>query len=528
MVYRLKKYIRILLIILSVCQIVIILAICLCIRAYEYHHITRQAFSRRMILASVLDGIRSETPLDDDGNIRNIRVGIANTDFTSLFHEQVIISGKDLCLYRCESNEYACGNDNISMLDKSLFSMNGNNDTLVFDRDNVKTNDLYKITSSDMICIESILRKGKAPVYEGSIYIYMIDEGIIICNELDLETYLYYVVPSEMPPGYSYEALKAQAVCARSFAINQMEKSQYKQYGIDLVDNTNSQMYNNCGTDESIIKAVDDTKGEVLIKGNSIITAYYYATSCGMSAIPKDIWGGDDIDAYAYGLFSKGGSVLKVDFSKEDDFKEFIDNTSLKRESVTGNTVSEHIRTYETGKPMYRWSCEADVDTMSAAFICNYDRLYYNNRDKIKTMEQSYEIGGKKLLSGKISDIKVTKRGNTGVVMQIMVTIGDSKIIISGCELIRSILSTNAYSLRMNNDSVQNFKIIPSGFYYPVISDDKIIFKGGGYGHGVGMSQDGADEMGGDGYTYKKILKIYYPGTDLADDKTFLNKVLTY
>ena len=63
-------------------------------------------------------------------------------------------------------------------------------------------------------------------------------DGYVLVNELPIETYLRYVLPSEMPTYFSYEALKAQAVCARTFAYKQMRQNAYAEYGANLDDST--------------------------------------------------------------------------------------------------------------------------------------------------------------------------------------------------------------------------------------------------------------------------------------------------
>ena len=117
----------------------------------------------------------------------------------------------------------------------------------------------------------SIQRSYGSPKYHGVLEIAAKETGLTVINEVNMEQYLYAVVPSEMPISYGEEALKVQAVCARSFAYHQMSSSNYQEYGADLEDSVNSQVYNNVAESEESIAAVDATKGQILLYDNNII-----------------------------------------------------------------------------------------------------------------------------------------------------------------------------------------------------------------------------------------------------------------
>ena len=113
---------------------------------------------------------------------------------------------------------------------------------------------------------------------------------MILVNELPLEEYLYAVVPSEMPASYELEALKAQAVCARSYAYNQTQGLSYPEYNAHVDDSTSFQVYGNSKEQESAVRAVDETRGQKLWYQNQVVTAYYYSTSCGKTT-GIEAWG---------------------------------------------------------------------------------------------------------------------------------------------------------------------------------------------------------------------------------------------
>ena len=83
-------------------------------------------------------------------------------------------------------------------------------------------------------------------------------------NDLFLEDYLTKVVPSEMPPSYEKEALKAQAVCARTYAYRQIQGNTYSQYGAHVDDSTNFQVYNNTSANDKSTQTVKETYGKML------------------------------------------------------------------------------------------------------------------------------------------------------------------------------------------------------------------------------------------------------------------------
>ena len=88
----------------------------------------------------------------------------------------------------------------------------------------------------EAITATSIQRGHGTPDYEGTLEIWPVEEGFILINELPLETYLNYVVPSEMPSGYTQEALKAQAVCARTYAYKHLQTYGYPEYRAHVDD----------------------------------------------------------------------------------------------------------------------------------------------------------------------------------------------------------------------------------------------------------------------------------------------------
>ncbi|MBR6723514.1 SpoIID/LytB domain-containing protein [bacterium] len=130
----------------------------------------------------------------------------------------------------------------------------------------------------------------KGKWYRGILMIKNIEGKLTVINDIDLESYLKGVVPVEMSPSWEYEALKAQSIAARSFALANLGKQ--SRNGYDLKDNTEDQAYGGASSETKITtKAVEETDGLVLTYDMKIISAYYFASAGGMTN--TSIWGSD-------------------------------------------------------------------------------------------------------------------------------------------------------------------------------------------------------------------------------------------
>ena len=109
-------------------------------------------------------------------------------------------------------------------------------------------------------------------------------------NEVGMEDYLLQVLPSEMPESFGLEALKAQAVAARTYALNDYFHSRFKKEGFHVIDDTRSQMYNNVDENPTSTKAIKETYGQVMLYEGKPIDAKYYSTSSGYGAAAHNIW----------------------------------------------------------------------------------------------------------------------------------------------------------------------------------------------------------------------------------------------
>ncbi len=135
--------------------------------------------------------------------------------------------------------------------------------------------------------------KGKLLVrgihYAGDIEVYKGTTGIYMINRLPVEEYVKSVVMAEVAGGWDYEALKAQAVIVRTYAINHILKNSDSLY--HLTSSTLHQMYKGNYFNDSVSKAVDDTNGEILTYDGKPIISYYHSTSGGKTELPEEVFG---------------------------------------------------------------------------------------------------------------------------------------------------------------------------------------------------------------------------------------------
>jgi len=145
------------------------------------------------------------------------------------------------------------------------------------------------IKASQGLNLVSLTANGTTASYRGDMEIRPLSGGLTVINELSMEEYLYGVVPSEMPSSWPAEALKAQVVAARTYAVSQL--GSYGTYGFDLLATQQNQVYRGyIAENESTGKAVDETRGQVLTYNGEIIRAFFHSSSGGYVECCQDVW----------------------------------------------------------------------------------------------------------------------------------------------------------------------------------------------------------------------------------------------
>lgn len=348
--------------------------------------------------------------------------------------------------------------------------------------------------------------------YRGAIECYKTPEGMVLVNELPLEEYLYSVVPSEMPASYPQESLKAQAVCARTYAYRFILHAGLPQLGAHVDDTTAYQVYHNCAENAATTTAVKDTAGIILDYEGEPAQNYYYSTSCGVGT-DAGIWKSGDGQSvpYIHGARlcraeeKENGSVEKL--QEEDQFRKFI--------------TASHEEDLESEEPWYRWKYTVDkLDT--DALLTRLQARYAASPESVLTMTKGgYFVSEPIERIGKIKQLSIEKRGTGGVVDELLIVTKEGTYKVISEYNIRSVLcDKETRVVRQDGSSVAVSSLLPSGFFVidAFKNKDYVVgytLIGGGYGHGVGMSQNGAKALGKEGYTYSQILQTFFPECEL-------------
>ena len=257
-------------------------------------------------------------------------------------------------------------------------------------------------TEGGKITFTNLNRAGGAPSYRGTIELLRTDTGILVVNELSIDEYLYSVLPSEMPVSYGVEALKVQAVCARSYAYMQVMSNGLAKLGAHVDDSTSYQVYNNTPETAESIEAVNLTAGQVLTYEGDIVPAYYFSTSAGYTANGDEVWLGMKTVPYLQGkLQTTEGTELgeQSDLSNEENFSNFINNQDLV--------------TFDSSFPWYRWNVTIAASDIKSSIENAIAKRYEVNPSLILTKGESGEYECKPItVIGKIKSIKVAQRSS--------------------------------------------------------------------------------------------------------------------
>lgn len=328
--------------------------------------------------------------------------------------------------------------------------------------------DRVKITSK-----AGYLQVGRS-TYAGSITVKPNAYGsYTVINQVPLETYLRGVVPHEIGPGAPQTAIEAQAILARTYALRNTHR--FKIDGYHLCADTHCQVYKGLSTTPQTDAAIEQTKNQVLTYNNDLIDAVYSSTNGGVSAAFEDIWDGDP-RPYLRSVPDITGATLSLDLRDPEIFRQFL----AQREGYNEVGISK----------LFRWEKKVSLIDLTQLFKSNQKYLGL----PLPTWDQ---IDGLKILSravsGRVQSLQIDLRTPDGI-----------------------------HVLTLEKDQIRLvFQTLLSTMFdiEPILQGDQLwgySFKGGGFGHGVGMSQYGSYGLSRKGYTTSQILNFYYPGTQLA------------
>lgn len=329
--------------------------------------------------------------------------------------------------------------------------------------------------------------------YRGYIRLFINDGELIVINHVYLEDYLYGVVPREMSYTSPMEALKAQAVASRSFAMHNINK--HAQEGFNLCDTTHCQAYAGYIYERSSTnQAVDETMGVLIYYEGEVIEAIYHSTSSGYTEDSSNVW---------------GGSIPYLK-SVEDHFS--LDSPhnnwsfSIKLSDLNEKIIGAGINIGELQNIEI-------IETTSTNKVKNV-KLIGSLGEEIITGERFRNIIGTTTLKSAWFRIKDSTSNTVNYAYVLDGNSLEPKVIdISKAQIIdgnnRRTVTRSAVVRATGNDRIRNFQ------QSSLISGEELVIEGSGYGHGVGMSQYGAKKMAEYGYTFEEILKYYYTGVDV-------------
>lgn len=319
-------------------------------------------------------------------------------------------------------------------------------------------------TSSDnRITVGEIEYRGKAEALPDA------SGAFSIVNIVKVEDYLRSVVPREMPSGSHIEALKSQAIVARTYLLN--NRSRHQEDGFELCGTTDCQVYGGVKAEvASTDKAVRGTRGMVVSFKGRIANALFFSTCGGRTANYNDIWTGD---APPY-LVSVNDGADSGDSSLSDD-----QSISTFLGDLSGSCKNAKV---------YRWEVKKEKSEMQAILD--------------ETIPQFTNHPG--LQIGELQNITVTDRGESGRVLKIDISTstGDFTFERDTIRWVLGKLKSTMFTVELMHDENDG--------------NDYFIFRGGGWGHSVGMCQMGAMQLAKSGMSFKEILKHYYPGSSIS------------
>lgn len=290
-------------------------------------------------------------------------------------------------------------------------------------------------------------------------------------ENIPFEDYLKGVVPNEMPASWHVEALKAQAVAARTYSV--------KSIGKVVPDTTAFQVYGGYNWYTNSTKAVDATKGKVLKYNNQLISATYYSSNGGYTEASEEVW----------------GNALPYLVAKQDT-KDPVNAWTLKlSKKQLGTTLT-------ASKAASEWSKAKEANAADLAGLKSW--LLKNKETAASDMRiasiSSLTFSGKtKGQRAKTVSIKLNYhlKNKTGTY-----TVNKSTTASMKMTEFRTVMG--ATKVKSTFASVKN-------------NTNDFTISGKGYGHGIGMSQYGAKARAESGNSYSSILSFYYPGTKLTN-----------
>jgi len=461
--------------------------------------------------------IVEEIIIDGEAIFSRMRVAIRKTisnisDINTLYHDSV-----DIYVSSNTTIQTYDGKQKFDVKANTTVSIQTNGEKIYFYNGKV----LY-ITDKRLIINESneplritSISRGSSCYYEGNLEISLVDGRILVTNDLLMEDYLKKVVPSEMPSSWNKEALKSQAVAARTYAYREIYNKKYLEYGYIVDDSESSQVYNNSNEQESTNQAILETKGITMFCENEPIIAYYYSSSSGLCGAGKEVWIENKvIDDIPY---LQGGNTTdyNIDTKSEESLLTFFKTINMY--SPSGSSSN------------FRWLVTMTKEQLRETLNVNLPLMVPNYKSSYPILENGqWVIKDFPSDIGAIKNIFVSERGESGVVVSLQIEAENVTFRIYNQYNIRFTIrpkdcSTTVvrYNTKSNTgtytSSSNNPSILTSGYFALEWNGDSLSFYGGGSGHGVGMCQYSANTYASEGKTYQEILNVFYKNIEFKN-----------
>jgi len=304
-----------------------------------------------------------------------------------------------------------------------------------------------------------------------------------VINILPIEHYLYSVVPSEIQWMSHPEALKAQAITARTYVYSNLGK--YSSLGFDVCSTVYSQVYGGYAVErETTNKAVDETQDKKLYYNSELAQVFFFSSSGGKTEASKNVWTADlpylqsvednyedkNSKNYTWEKVLSVNKVRDIMVSKGNDVGE-VDGIEIINTSEAGRVIELVVSGTSGDKVFVKARCRELFDLPSQWYTISTDAdaVILSSSDQ---MRKNIQVVGKKV---------ITRNG-----------LEDNKL-------------NREISILGDNNVIRTISSIPTSY----------IFTGRGYGHAVGMSQQGAKGMADAGFLYDEILQHYFLGTSI-------------
>ncbi|MBE7051082.1 MAG: SpoIID/LytB domain-containing protein [Ruminococcaceae bacterium] len=336
-------------------------------------------------------------------------------------------------------------------------------------------------------------------VYRGGVEFVPDANGkLTVINFVNINDYIAGVVGKEMSPSWNIEALKAQAVCARSYAIRTWNK--HSSYGFNLCSTQDCQAYMGMsGETDSTVRAAAETRDQLLMYGGSVAEALYSSSCGGSTAHARNVWGNDVAYLKAiqdpYDQYTNNPRASWTVTLTRADIQSKLASKSIYIGDVTDFRVT---RTDEFGR-----TCEVTIYGTAGTHVLTNDktRSFFNLYSQNYTITPSGSPYEYAQAQQAMIDVVARHSGGTSPV---------------GTAVAKSSQSTAAlgdnYYIKDSHGTTLHTAPVPVA---PSYGSDSYVINGAGWGHGLGLCQYGAKGMADQGFDYVSILKFYYPGTDV-------------